>query len=40
MLTAVLIVAGVFVAMGLVFFVIAPRLMRVGKKRRGPQARR
>jgi len=40
MLTAVLAVAGVFVALGLIFFVIAPRLTRVGRKKRGPRARR
>jgi len=40
MLTAVLAVIGVFVALGLIFFVIAPRLTRVGKKKRGPAKRR
>jgi len=36
-LTAVVVVAGVFVVLGLIFFVIAPRLMHAGKKKRGPQ---
>lgn len=37
MLTAVVVVAAVFVALGLIFFVIAPRLSNAGKKKRGPQ---
>jgi|LSQX01.2.fsa_nt_gb hypothetical protein len=40
MLTAVLALVGVFAVLALVFFVIAPRLMKVGKKKRGPGARR
>ena len=40
MLTAVLVVIGVFVVLGLIFFVIAPRLTHAGKKKRGPQGHR
>ena len=39
-LTAILVVLGVFTGIGVVFFVIAPALMRVGKKKRGPSRRR
>jgi hypothetical protein len=37
MLTAVVVVAAIFVVLGLVFFVIAPHLTKAGKKKRGPQ---
>lgn len=37
MLTAVVVVAAVFVVLGLIFFVIAPALTRAGKRKRGPQ---
>lgn len=39
MLTAVVVVAAIFVVLGLVFFVIAPHLTRAGKKRRGSEWR-
>ncbi len=38
--TAVVAVLAVFVLVGVVFFVIAPRLTRMGKKKRGPTRRR
>ena len=37
MLTAVVIVAAVILLLSLIFFVLAPRLTRAGKKKRGPQ---
>ncbi len=39
MLTAVALVLGVFVLLGLIFFVLAPWLTRMGKRRRGPARR-
>jgi hypothetical protein len=39
-LTAILVVLGVFAGMGVVFFVIAPALTRVGKKKRGPSSKK
>lgn len=37
MLTAVVVVASVVLVLALIFFVLAPRLTRAGKKKRGPQ---
>jgi NADH:ubiquinone oxidoreductase subunit 3 (subunit A) len=39
-LTAILVLLGVFVVMGVVFFVIAPALTRAGKKKRGPSSKK
>ncbi len=39
-LTAILILLGVFVAMGIVFFIIAPAITRAGRKKRGPSSKR
>ncbi len=33
--TAILLVLGVFVVLGVIFFVVAPMLMHIGKKKRG-----
>ena len=33
--TAILALLGVFVILGVIFFVVAPMLMRIGKKKRG-----
>lgn len=38
--TAILLVLGVFVVLGVIFGIIAPRLMRVGKKKRGPSEKK
>lgn len=38
--TAILLVLGVFVLLGLIFFVIAPRLTHAGKKKRGPSEKK
>ncbi len=38
--TAVLIVLGLIVLVGIVFGVIAPWITRLGKRRRGPSSRR
>ena len=38
--TAILLVLGVFVVLGVIFGIIAPALMRVGKRKRGPSAKK
>ena len=38
--TAILLVFGVFIILGVLFFVIAPRLTRVGRRKRGPSNRK
>jgi hypothetical protein len=37
--TVILLVFGVFVVLGIIFGIIAPKLMRAGKKKRGPSGR-
>ncbi len=37
--TVILLVFGVFIVLGIIFGVIAPWLMRLGKKKRGPSTK-
>jgi len=37
--TAILLVFGIFIVLGIIFGIIAPRLMRAGKKKRGPSTK-
>lgn len=37
--TAILLVFGIFIVLGVIFGIVAPRLMRAGKKKRGPSTK-
>ena len=37
--TVILLVFGIFVVLGIIFGIVAPRLMRIGKKKRGPSTK-
>lgn len=37
--TAILLVFGIFIVLAVIFGIIAPRLMRMGKKKRGPSTK-